>query len=58
MQFYFLPPYSAELNWMDLLCRKMKYDWLAFKMYTPDELEEAINKIGEGFGVIYNLTFC
>ncbi len=58
MQFYFLPPYSPELNRIELLWRKMKYDWLAFKLYTPDELEEVINKIGEGVGVIYNLTFC
>lgn len=28
----------------------MKYEWLKFKLYTPDELEQAIDEIGEGFG--------
>jgi hypothetical protein len=32
--------------------------WLKFKLYTPDELEQAIDEIGEGFGNLYKLTFC
>lgn len=58
MQFYFLPPYSPELNRIELLWHKMKYEWLQFKLYTPDELEQAIDEIGEGFGDLYKLTFC
>jgi transposase len=58
MRFYFLPPYSPELNRIELLWRKMKYEWLPFKLYTPDELERAIDKIGQGFGDLYKLTFC
>jgi transposase len=58
VQFYFLPPYSPELNRIELLWHKMKYEWLQFKLYTPDELEQAIDEIGEGFGDLYKLTFC
>lgn len=58
MRFYFLPPYSPELNRIELLWHKMKYEWLRFKLYTPDELEQAIDDIGEGFGDLYKLTFC
>jgi transposase len=58
MQFYFLPPYSPELNRIELLWHKMKYEWLQFKLHTPGELEEAIDEIGEGFGDLYKLTFC
>ncbi|WP_202054347.1 transposase [Methylomicrobium sp. RS1] len=58
MRFYFLPPYSPELNRIELLWHKMKYEWLKFKLYTPDELERAIDEIGEGFGDLYKLTFC
>jgi transposase len=58
MRFYFLPPYSPELNRIELLWHKMKYEWLRFKFYTPDELERAIDEIGEGSGGLYKLTFC
>lgn len=44
------PPYRIELLW-----HKMKYEWLQFKLYTPEELEEAIDEIGEGFGDLYKL---
>jgi transposase len=58
MRFYFLPPYSPELNRIELLWHKMKYEWLPFKTFTPDELEQAIDEIGRGFGSKYTLTFC
>ena len=58
MRFYFLPAYSPELNRIEILWKKMKYEWLPFKSFTPDELEQAINKIQDGFGTEYQLTFC
>jgi transposase len=58
MRFYFLPPYSPELNRIELLSHKMKYEWLPFKTFTPDELEQVIDEIGRGFGSKYTLTFC
>ncbi|WP_051299724.1 IS630 family transposase [Methylobacter luteus] len=58
MQFYFLPPYSPELNRIEMLWYKMKYEWLPFKSFTPAELEQAIDEITVGFGSQYQLTFC
>jgi transposase len=58
MRFYFLPPYSPELNRIEILWKKMKYEWLPFKSFTPVELEQAIDKIRDGFGSEYQLTFC
>lgn len=58
MRFYFLPPYSPELNRIVLLWRKIKYEWLPFKLFTQDDLEQAIGDIGRGFGTQYTLTFC
>ena len=46
MQFYFLPAYSPELNRIEILWKKMKYEWLPFQSFTPVELEQAIDKIG------------
>lgn len=57
LRFYFLPPYSPELNRIEILWRKMKYEWLPFKTFTPEELEQAIGEIGAGFGSEYMLTF-
>lgn len=58
MKLFFLPPYSPELNRIELLWHKMKYEWLPFKTFMPDELEQAINEIGAGYGSKYTLTFC
>jgi transposase len=58
MTFYFLPPYSPELNRIEILWKKMKYEWLPFKSFTPTELEQEIDKIAAGFGSEYKLTFC
>ena len=58
MQFYFLPAYSPELNRIEILWKKMKYEWLPFQSFTPVELEPAIDKVGAGFGSEYQLTFC
>ena len=58
MQFCFPPPYSPGLGRIELLWRKMKYEWPPFKTFMPDELEQAIDEIGCGFGSKYTLTFC
>ncbi len=58
LRFYFLPPYSPELNRIEILWKKMKYEWLPFQSFTPEELEQAIDQIGAGFGSEYQLTFC
>lgn len=55
---YCLPPYSPELNRIEILWKKMKYEWLPFRSYSPVELEQAIDVIGAGFGADYKLTFC
>ena len=55
---YFLPPYCPELNRIEILWKKMKYQWLPFKSFTPFELEQAIELIQAGFGSEYRLTFC
>jgi transposase len=33
---YFLPPYSPELNRIEKLWHKMKYEWMAFKARTAE----------------------
>jgi len=57
MKFYFLPPYSPDMNRIEILWRKMKYEGLPFKQMEPEELENEIGKISKGFGTEYNMTF-
>lgn len=49
-----IPPYSPELNLIEILWRKIKYDWLPFHAYTTFEnlvmqVVKIIRKVGEDF---------
>jgi transposase len=55
---YFLPPYSPELNRIEKLWHKMKYEWLAFKARDAATLEADVDTILRGFGSNYRFTFC
>ena len=54
---YFLPPYSPELNRIEILWRKVKYEWMAFKTRDSKTLEADLNDIFAKFGEHYQLTF-
>jgi len=55
---YFLPPYSPEFNKIEILWRKMKYEWINFSAYNGiQELRESINNLLIGFGSIYKINF-
>jgi transposase len=54
---YVLPPYSPELNRIEILWRKLKYEWLAFKTRDSKILETDLDDIFAKFGEHYRLTF-
>ena len=54
----FLPPYSPELNRIEKLWHKMKYEWMAFKARSAALLEADVTEILDGFGSKYRMTFC
>ena len=55
---YYLPRYSPELNTIEIVWRKMKYDWIPNLAYTSIEaLDSAINKIVRFFGSKYDIQF-
>ena len=43
---YFLPPYSPELNLIEILWREIKHHWLPFSAYASD-LQNLWDKLGE-----------
>lgn len=55
---YFLPPYSPELNLIEILWRRIKYQWLDFDAYKSFEnLKEKLNFVLNNFGVKYDIKF-
>jgi transposase len=53
-----LPPYCPELNRIEILWRKIKYDWLPFSAYTSfAALKAALQDIFSNVGSKYQITF-
>ena len=54
----FLPPYCPELNLIEILWRKIKYEWLPFSAYRSfKDLSEALDEVLKGVGSKYRLNF-
>jgi len=54
----YLPPYSPELNLIEILWRRIKYTWLPFSAYAClNALSEALEAILSGVGAEYQITF-
>lgn len=58
LRLYFLPPYSPELNRIEKLWHKMKYEWMAYKARDAHTLETDVEEILTGFGKKYFFDFC
>lgn len=50
LTFNFLPPYSPELNRIEILWRLMKHSWMDFKCRTIDVLINDVSEILDNFG--------
>jgi transposase len=54
----FLPPYCPELNLIEILWRKIKYEWLPVSAYQSfKDLSEALDEVLKGIGSKYRLCF-
>jgi len=55
---YFLPPYSPELNLIEILWRRIKYQWLSFDAYLSfQNLKEHLSYVLNNFGSKYDIIF-
>ena len=55
---YFLPPYSPELNLIEILWRRIKYQWLSFDAYLSfQNLKERLSAVLNNFGNKYDIIF-
>ncbi len=54
----FLPPYCPELNLIEILWRKIKYEWLPLDAYLGfEKMTEALFEVIRGIGSKYRITF-
>lgn len=54
----FLPPYSPELNLIEILWRKIKYEWLPLEAYQNFKtMTESLFEVLKDFGSKYLITF-
>jgi hypothetical protein len=55
---HFLPPYSPELNRIETLWRRIKYDWLPLPcLASYDLLKQTVLDVLAGVGSIYHVNF-
>ena len=54
----FLPPFSPELNLIQNLWKRIKYQWIGFDAYkSVENLNEQLNFILNNFGRKYDIKF-
>jgi transposase len=54
---FFLPPYSPELNLIEILWRRIKYQWLPFEAYLSfQNLKERLSYVLNNFGKFTTLN--
>jgi hypothetical protein len=54
----FLPPYSPELNLIEILWRRIKYEWLPLSAYHSfKDLYDSLTEVLKGVGSKYRVTF-
>lgn len=58
LKIYFLPTYCPSLNKIEMLWKKIKYDWLTWDAYSSyknlcQELDQVLSRIGS----LYRITF-
>ena len=55
---YRIPPYSPELNIIEIIWRKIKYEWLPFSAYESyRSLKQELFQVLSNIGTTYKVTF-
>ena len=57
LHFCYLPPYSPELNLIEILWKRVKHTWLRFTERTTAAVEADVSAVLNGFGKRYRITF-
>lgn len=57
LSLFYLPPYSPELNAIEILWKQAKYFWRRFLALSGLELQREIEALMQGYGSEYTITF-
>jgi transposase len=58
LELIFLPPYSPELNKIEILWKHMKYHYHKLEAYTSfDNLLKHVKNLLDGYGSVYDINF-
>ena len=57
LHLYYLPPYSPELNRIEILWKQAKYYWRRFCSLQGNELLHEVNSILNAFGTKFTINF-
>ena len=58
LSIYRIPPYSPELNMIEIVWRKIKYEWLPFSAYESYlSLKKELFNVLSNIGITYNIEF-
>lgn len=53
----YLPPYSPELNPIEIVWKQAKYHWRRFVTWTKEQLFEEVQKLMQGIGSTYKISY-
>ena len=53
----YLPPYSLELNLIEILWKNAKYHWRAFTSWTRESLMREVMDLNGGFGTKLHIDY-
>ncbi len=56
-QLLYLPPYSPELNLIEIVWNKAKYHWRRFVTWTKDSFEAELHELLGGYGTRFQVDF-
>jgi hypothetical protein len=52
-----LPPYSPELNPIEIVWKQAKYHWRRFVTWSKEELRQEVQNLMNGFGSVFKIGF-
>ncbi len=53
----YLPPYSPELNAIEMLWKQAKYHWRSFKTWARDKLLTEVKELLDDYGSKFHVSF-
>ena len=58
IEIFWLPPYSPQLNLIEILWRFMKYEWIEFEAYESwEDFVKCVEKVLKGFREDHVINF-